>query len=548
MLKIYNSATRKKEEFVPKTAGKVSMYACGPTVYNYIHIGNARTFLTFDVVRRYLSWAGFEVTFVQNVTDVDDKIIKRAAEEGRSAEELAADYMQKFISSMHEFGIKDPDVRPQATKEIGPMIGLVKKLIDNGYAYEADGDVYFEVRKFKPYGQLSGRDIDELQSGARVEVDERKKDPLDFALWKAAKEGEPAWKSPWGMGRPGWHLECSAMSEKYLGLPIDIHGGGADLIFPHHENEKAQTEAATGKQFVKYWLHGGMLRINNEKMSKSLGNFLLLNDVLEHCNPMALRLLMLQTHYRSPLDFSDARLKEAESSYERMSTAVRNFAWKAQHLNDDFCDGASAKGGEHPVSVGGVERGGANGGAEGGEHPTSSATDLDKEIAALKEIIEQTQGSFKESMDDDFNTAGALAALFSLVSAGNTFIEKYDNAVLEMQKVGGAGAESKEGIGDAASAILLLAANTISELLGVLGITLPEVEQEWPKETCDLAAKICQYAGDDAHEAADALLDARAKARKEKNWDIADSIRDGLSELGFVIEDTASGARVIYNA
>ncbi len=499
MLNIYNTATHRKEEFVPRTPGKVAMYACGPTVYNHIHIGNARTFLTFDVVRRYLAHSGYEVVFVQNVTDVDDKIIARAAEEGRSAAEVAGDYTGRFIDAMHRFGILDPDVRPQATGEIGPMVGLVKKLVDRGHAYEADGDVYFSVRSFPAYGQLSGRDIDELQSGARVEVDERKRDPLDFALWKAAKPGEPSWPSPWGQGRPGWHLECSAMSEKYLGLPIDIHGGGADLVFPHHENEKAQTEAATGQQFVKYWLHGGMLRINEEKMSKSLGNFLLLVDVLDACDPMALRLLMLQTHYRSPLDFSDARLAEAGKSYERMAGAVRNLRWAAEHAGDA-----------------------GDGAGEAGEAEAAAA--------ALAQATHDTHAAFHAAMDDDFNTAGALGALFTLVGEGNTFIEEHPQLT-------GAGRDAARG-----------AADTIENLLGVLGIELPAEQAAWPAETCELAAQLAGYDGDDAHEAADALLAAREKARAEKDWGRADRIRDGLTELGFTIEDTANGARVGYGA
>ena len=506
MLKIYNTATHCKEEFAPREPGKVAMYACGPTVYNHIHIGNARTFLTFDVVRRYLAHSGYKVVFVQNVTDVDDKIIARAAEEGRSAAEVAGDYTARFIEAMHRFGILDPDVRPQATKEIGPMVALVKKLVDTGHAYEAGGDVYFSVRSFPAYGQLSGRDIDELQSGARVEIDERKRDPLDFALWKAAKPGEPSWPSPWGDGRPGWHLECSTMSEKYLGLPIDIHGGGADLVFPHHENEKAQTEAATGQAFVKYWLHGGMLRVNDEKMSKSLGNFLLLVDVLDACDPMALRLLMLQTHYRSPLDFSDARLAEAGKSYERMAGAVRNLRWAAANA------GATAKAG----------KGGA--GAEAG------AGEAGADAEALRQATQDARAAFTEAMDDDFNTAGALGALFSLVGTGNSFIETHPQ------------------LSDDERAAVQEAADTLAELLSVLGIELPAEQAVWPAETCELAARLASYAGDDAHEAADALLAAREKARAEKDWGRADTIRDGLAALGFGIEDTANGARVCYGA
>ena len=496
-MQIYNTATHRKEEFVPREPGKVAMYACGPTVYNYIHIGNARTFLTFDVVRKYLAYRGYEVTFVQNVTDVDDKIINRANEEGRTAAEVAADYTEKFISDMHRFGIADPDVRPRATEEIPEMIALVERLIERGHAYEVDGDVYYAVRSFKPYGELSGRNIDDLQSGARVDVDERKRDPLDFALWKAAKPGEPSWESPWGQGRPGWHLECSAMSEKYLGLPIDIHGGGSDLCFPHHENEKAQSEAAGDAEFVHYWLHGGMLNIFNEetgedeKMSKSLGNFLLLKDVLDACDPNALRLLMLQTHYRSPLAFSDTRLEEAGASYERVLTAKRNLLWAA--------DNAAA----------------------------AEATDT----AEIDAQIEDTRERFVASMDDDFNTAGALGAVFSFVGAANSFLES--NQTL-----------SEDGRRAARDCAELL--DTLLD--SVLGISLEQEAAQWPAEVCDMAAELCGFEGDDPHAAVDALLEARSIARKEKNWALADGVRDGLAELGFVIEDTANGARVSYGA
>lgn len=488
-MQIYNTATRRKEELAAHEPGKVAMYACGPTVYNYIHIGNARTFLIFDVVRKYLKYRGYEVAFVQNITDVDDKIIKRAQEEGKTPEEIAAFYTDAFIDNMHTFGIDDPDVRPRATQEIPEMIELVQRLIDRGHAYEVDGDVYFSVRSFSKYGELSGRNIDDLQSGARVDVDERKRDPLDFALWKAAKPGEPHWTSPWGEGRPGWHLECSAMSQKYLGVPLDIHGGGSDLVFPHHENEKAQTEAAYDESFVRYWMHSGMLRINSEKMSKSLGNFLLLKDVLDTCNPNALRLLMLQTHYRSPLDFSDVRLAEADTSYGHLCTTVRNLRWAAEHA------------------------------AEGDQ----------VDCASFDEAREAMKVDFVDAMDDDFNTAGGLAAIFSFANECNRFLEQHDHM----------DATAREAA--------LLSADAIEALMGVLGIAMPQTDaDEWPAEVCELAAGICDYAGDDPHMAADMLLEARAQARAEKNWALADAVRDGLAALGFTIEDTANGARVSY--
>ena len=292
-IRVYNTLVRAKEEFTPRDPGTVGMYVCGPTVYNHIHIGNARTFLTFDVVRRYLAFSGYDVRFVQNITDVDDKIINRAAEEGRAPAEVAADYTLAFRAAMDALGVDRPTVQPKATETIPAMIHMVERLIDRGHAYVVDGDVYFSVRSFTGYGKLSGRNIDDLESGARVDIDERKADPLDFALWKAAKPGEPRWPSPWGEGRPGWHLECSVMSEAELGVTFDIHGGASDLIFPHHENEIAQSEAATGEPFVRYWMHGGLLQVNAEKMSKSLGNFLLLKDVLEKHTAQTVRLLKI---------------------------------------------------------------------------------------------------------------------------------------------------------------------------------------------------------------------------------------------------------------
>ncbi len=489
-MRIYNTETRKKEELQVREPGKVAMYACGPTVYNHIHIGNARTFLIFDVIRRYLSYSGYEVTFVQNITDVDDKIINRAHEEGCTPAQIAEKYTKAFIDVMHRFGIADPDIRPKATEEIPSMIELIELLIERGHAYEADGDVYFSVRSDPGYCKLSGRDIDELQAGARVDVDERKRDPLDFAMWKAAKPGEPSWDSPWGPGRPGWHLECSAMAHKYLGLPLDIHGGGSDLVFPHHENETAQAEAAWGTTFANLWVHVGMLRINSEKMSKSLGNFLLLKDVLDTCDPAVLRLLMLQTAYRSPLDFSDERLAEAATSYERIANVVRNLDWAA------------------------------------GNAPDATACD----VSELTTAVADARQAFVEQMDDDFNTAGALAAIFDLVTVANTFLT--DNPVLS----------------DEARDVVRSAAATIAELTGVLGITLPadESAEDWPPELVDLAKRFADYGGSDAHEALDALLAARDAARAERRFDVADGIRDGLADLGFTIEDTAMGARVSH--
>ncbi|MHB1342277.1 MAG: cysteine--tRNA ligase [Coriobacteriia bacterium] len=492
-IRVYNTMTRTKEEFVPREPGKVAMYVCGPTVYNHIHVGNARTFLTFDLIRRYLSWRDFEVTFVQNVTDVDDKIINRAAEEGRSAAEVAADYTLAYRHAMDALGIERPTRQPLATQTVPQMIGMVERLIERGHAYVTGGDVYFSVRSFPGYGKLSGRNIDELESGARVEVDERKQDPLDFALWKSAKPGEPHWPSPWGEGRPGWHLECSVMSEAELGLPFDIHGGGSDLVFPHHENELAQSEAATGTEFVRYWLHAGMLQINAEKMSKSLGNFTLLKEVLAVYPAPVIRLLMLQTHYRSPLDFSDARLDEARTSLERLENLVRNLRWAREARADGEGAPEAARG-------------------------------------ALTSAVDATRAKFIQEMDDDFNTAGALGALFELGPVANSFM-----------------AEHQALVGTADREVLMRAESLITELLGVFGIDISEAgESSYPPDVVDLALQLAAYSGSNTDEAVHALLAARSAARVERNWAAADAVRDGLAMLGFTIEDTPQGARVVY--
>jgi cysteinyl-tRNA synthetase len=499
-VKVYNTLTRSKEEFVPREAGKVSFYICGPTVYNHIHIGNARTFLSFDVIRRYLEFSGYDVTFVQNITDIDDKIINRANEEGKTAAEIAAFYSEAFIDVMHKLGIEDPTIRPRATEEIPSMIEIIEGLIAGGHAYSVDGDVYFAVRSYSDYGHLSGRDVDQLLSGARVEVDSRKRDALDFALWKSAKPGEPSWDSPWGTGRPGWHIECSAMSERYLGTPFDIHGGGDDLVFPHHENEVAQSEACTGRPFVKYWLHGGMLTIDQEKMSKSEGNFLLLKDVLEHVRPQALRLLMLQTHYRSQFDYSVERLQEATASLERIESALRNLSWAIESYA--------------AVAVAPNELG-------------------DKSVSWTGDLlarIETTREQFKQFMDDDFNTAGAVSAIFELVTASNSSV--------------------KDGIfGESHRLAVIEAHDTIAELLAVLGVDLlaaaGDGEEEVPEGVMALAAELAGFTGGIPAQAVEVLLETRNAARANKDWALADAIRDGLGALGLAIEDTASGTRMV---
>lgn len=495
-IRVYNTLSRSKEDFVPREPGVVAMYVCGPTVYNHIHIGNARTFLTFDVIRRYLTFRGFDVRFVQNITDVDDKIIARAAEEGRAPVEVASEYTLAFRAAMDALGVERPTVQPKATETIPGMIAMTERLIQVGHAYVVDGDVYFSVRSFPGYGKLSGRNIDDLESGSRVDVDERKQDPLDFALWKAAKPGEPHWPSPWGEGRPGWHLECSVMSEQELGLTFDIHGGASDLIFPHHENEIAQSEAATGVPFVRYWLHGGLLQVNAEKMSKSLGNFMLLKDVLRAYQAPVVRLLMLQTHYRSPLEFSTDRLDEAARAYERLVTPLRNLEWAKRNR----------------------------------AVPTEQRAHAD-EILALESAPEAARTAFAAAMDDDFNTAGALAALFDLVRAINAFLEQH-------------------GIGDNArhAGRLDAAADTMRQLLGVLGVRIDtsSYTAEYPPLVLEIARDLAGYEGNDTRAAVEALLAARTVARNERNWAAADAVRDGLASLGLAIEDTAAGSRVVH--
>jgi cysteinyl-tRNA synthetase len=493
-LRLYDTLERRKVDFVPRDEGRVSMYVCGPTVYNHIHIGNARTFLSFDVIRRYLEYRSFDVSFVRNITDVDDKIIAAAAEEGVDADEIAERYTVAFHEAMEALGMEPPTAEPRATQTISEMIDMTESLIASGHAYEAGGDVYFSVRSFPGYGKLSRRDVDELRSGARVEVDERKRDPLDFALWKAAKPGEPHWSSPWGEGRPGWHLECSVMSVDHLGESFDIHGGAQDLIFPHHENEIAQSEAATGTPFARHWLHAGLLQVDAEKMSKSLGNFMLLKDVLVDYPAPVVRLLMLQTHYRSPLDFSLERLDEAATAYDRLATPLRNLAWLEGH-------------------------------AAGEEEP------LAETLASVRDGEEEARRRFVEEMDDDFNTAGALGAVFDLVRELNRFLES--------------GAAETAAGREAAR----VAADTVTELAGVLGIEVTgAVAADYPDEVVGIAREFAGYAGDAPAEAVEALLVVRAKARAEQDWDTSDAVRDRLAAAGLTIEDTKDGPRVVLES
>jgi cysteinyl-tRNA synthetase len=379
-LAVYNDLTRKKEPFEPIEKGKVRFYVCGPTVYDFFHIGNARPFVLFDVFRRYLESTGYKVIFVQNFTDIDDKMIRRANEMGISVPELAEKFIGEYFEDADSLGIKRATVNPRATHEIDEIIRIVGTLIEKGHAYEKDGDVYFSVVSFPEYGKLSKQGIEELKSGARIEVDERKNDPLDFALWKASKPGEPFWESPWGKGRPGWHIECSAMSTKYLGDSIDIHGGGSDLIFPHHENEIAQSECASGCQFVKYWLHNAYIMIDKEKMSKSLGNFMTVRDIRKRFNPLVLRFFLLSAHYRSPINFSKEGLDQAQSALER--------------INNCYADLKFAAANRRPC----------------------------QKDNALSAAVEKASLGYTEAMEDDFNTAGALGCVFDVVRAVNVHL------------------------------------------------------------------------------------------------------------------------------
>ena len=405
-LMLYNDLTRKKEPFVPLKPGHVSFYSCGPTVYDFFHIGNARPFIVFDVLRRYLEHSGYKVTFVQNFTDIDDKMIDRAHAEGIEVSDLAARFIAEYYKDADALGIGRADVAPLATEHMPEIIGIIRKIVEKGHAYVSDGDVYFDVRSWPGYGKLCKQSLDELEAGARVEVGERKRDPLDFALWKAQKPGEPAWDSPWGKGRPGWHIECSAMSSKYLGTTIDIHSGGVDLTFPHHENEIAQSEAATGEPFVRFWLHNGFLLIDKEKMSKSLGNFMTARAARQKYPPLAIRLFMLSAHYRSPINFAPEGLEQAERGVTRLRNCRSDLAFARK------------------TRMG-----------EGGDAGASLADFL----AELKRL----DADFHAAMDDDFNTAAAVGVLFEIVKAINTGLKEhpvlpaafFDAAEAELEKI-----------------------------------------------------------------------------------------------------------------
>ena len=465
-MKIYNTMTRRKEELKPIEDGILKIYVCGPTVYNFFHIGNARPFVVFDTLRKYLEYRGYKVKFVQNFTDVDDKIIKKAIEEGVSAEEISTRYIKECKKDMADMNVKPATTAPQATQEIQGMIDMIQTLIDKGYAYPAaDGTVYFRVKKFKEYGKLSHKNLDDLQSGFRslkVSGEDQKEDPLDFVLWKPKKEGEPSWPSPWCDGRPGWHIECSVMSKKYLGEEIDIHAGGEDLIFPHHENEIAQSECCNGKIFARYWMHNGFLNIDNRKMSKSLGNFRTVRQIGEQYDLQVLRFFMLNAHYRSPLNFSADLMEAAKNSLERILEA-------AGKLSDRKDNGAA-------------------------ENIT------EEELALLKEA-EGFVTKFEAAMDDDFNTADALAAIFELVKFANTNVD--ENSSREF-----AGGLYEE----------------LFKLSDVLGLKIEKKEEILDKEIED-------------------LIQERQAARKAKDFKRADEIRDELLKKGIILKDTREGVK-----
>ena len=461
---VHNTLNNCKMELKTLEPGKVKMYVCGPTTYNYIHLGNARPIVVFDTIRRYLTYCGYEVTYIQNFTDVDDKIIKRANEEKDDPIKLAARYIDEFFKDVNALNVLPATKYPKVSEHMQDIIDFVQRIINAGYGYELDGDVYFSVRKYAEYGKLSGRNLDDMQAGARVDVDTRKQDPMDFALWKSAKPGEPAWDSPWGKGRPGWHIECSAMSCKYLGEQFDIHGGGQDLIFPHHENEIAQTECVTGKPMANYWLHNGFITINSEKMSKSLGNFFLLRDILDKFDAETVRFYLLSVQYRSPLDFDDEKLQVAQKGLERLKNCYNGLHSGLQMAKAEN---------------------------------TAAGAELLQKINALEE-------AFQDAMNDDFNTALASAALFDMAREINTYLKETTLDRQAMQK----------------------ASEVYTTLLSIMGLDFAAKEDE----NDGLTEALMQL-----------LIDLRKQARQEKNYAMADQIRNQLNEIGVILEDTKQG-------
>lgn len=463
-MKVYNTLTRQKEEFVPLEANKVKMYVCGPTVYDYIHIGNARPYVIFDTIRRYMEYKGYEVNYVQNFTDVDDKIIKKANEQGVSVDVITEKYIKEALADAEGLNVEPATKNPRVTQEMDEIIEMIQTLIDKGYAYEVKGSVYFDTKSFKDYGKLSGKNIDDLEAGARIEIDTDKKSPMDFVLWKPKKEGEPSWKSPWCDGRPGWHIECSVMAKKYLGDTIDIHAGGEDLIFPHHENEVAQSEAANGVPFAKYWLHNGFINVDNEKMSKSKGNFFTLRDIVSEVPYDVVRFFILSGHYRSPINFSRDLMQSAGNGLDRIKNCVKDVSFAEKNAVGEM-------------------------------------NDSEKELA--KEA-DKFRVQFEKAMDDDFNTADAVTAIFEIVKFANVNVNEKS---------------SKEFVSVIKQKIL--------ELCDILGVE-PEAK------SAEGDAEI------------DALIEKRQQARKNKDWATADQIRDELNARGIVLEDTPAGIRWSY--
>lgn len=461
-MKLYNTMTRKKEEFVPLHENEVRMYCCGPTVYNYFHIGNARPFIIFDTFRRYLEYKGYKVTYVQNFTDIDDKMIQKANEEGITVAELAERFIEEYFKDADALGIKRASYHPRATDHIEDIIQFIEKLIEKGYAYEVDGDVYFDTTAYEDYGKLSKQNLEELEAGARIQPGEKKKNPMDFALWKAQKPGEPAWDSPWGKGRPGWHIECSVMATKYLGETIDIHAGGQDLTFPHHENEIAQTEALTGKPFARYWLHNGYINVDNRKMSKSLGNFFTVRDISREYDLEVVRLFMLSAHYRNPVNFSHELLDQAKSALERLYNAKNNLDHLLRQTQD---------------------------------------RELTQQEQELYDEMDGYIKKFEEAMEDDINTADALAVIFDLVRDANTHLK----------------AESSKKLVQKTYDVF----KTLTHILGIV--------QKKQEITLD--------------EEIEALIEKRQQARAAKDWATADKIRDDLRKRGIILEDTPTGVR-----
>ena len=482
-MRFYNTMSNKIEEFETIENGKVKMYVCGPTVYNYIHLGNARPIIVFDTLARYFKYRGYDVTYIQNFTDVDDKIIKRANEEGISVKEVTEKYIKGFFEDIESLNISDDIVRPKVTENMPEIIEIIKKLIDEGFAYEKDGNVFFEVKKFEEYGNLSNQKIDELEIGARVDIMEEKNNPLDFALWKRKKEGEPYWDSPWGQGRPGWHIECSAMAKKYLGDTFDIHGGGQDLVFPHHENEIAQSRCAYHGNFANYWLHNGFIQVNGDKMSKSLGNFFLLREILGKIPGNVVRLFILGTHYRKPINFSMDNMEDSRKTLKNIITSMNNFS--------EIIEKFSGKGSHE------------------GEVSDNTGNNSTNEF---KEKVNELDKKFMEAMDEDMNTPQALAVIFDQIKETKKFSVNISN-------------------GEEAEALNYSYNSLRKKLEEVLGIMLfMEDENKNFKNNDKLTGNLIEL-----------LIKLRADARKEKNFKLSDEIRDNLKELGIEIQDNKDG-------